>query len=75
MQQTWFQSLDWEDPLEKEMATHSNILAWEIPSTEESGGLQSMGSKESEMTLETKPPPQSLYQAERLIQMGKLQIK
>ena len=72
MQQTWFRSLDWEDPLEKEMATHS---AWEIPSTEESGGLQSMGSKESEMTLETKPPPQSLYQAERLIQMGKLQIK
>ena len=57
------------------MATQSNILAWEIPSTEESGGLQSMGSKESEMTLETKPPPQSLYQAERLIQMGKLQIK
>ena len=57
------------------METHSNILAWEIPSTEESEGLQSMGSKESEMTLETKLPQQSLYQAERLIQMGKLQIK
>ena len=34
----------WEDPLEKEMATHSSILAWEIPWTEEAGGLQSMGS-------------------------------
>ena len=34
----------WEDPLEKEMATHSSILAWKIPSTEEPGGLQSMGS-------------------------------
>ena len=36
-------SLDWEDPLEKEMATHSSILAWRIPWTEEHGGLQSMG--------------------------------
>ena len=35
MQETWVQSLDWEDPLEKEMATHSSILAWEIPWTEE----------------------------------------
>ena len=35
----------WEDPLEKEMATHSSLLAWEIPWTEEPGGLQSMGSK------------------------------
>ena len=37
--------LGWEDPLEEEMATHSNILAWEIPWTEEPGGLQSMGSQ------------------------------
>ena len=37
-----------EDPLEKEMATNSSILAWEIPQTEESGGLQSMGTKESD---------------------------
>ena len=37
------QSLDWEDPLEKGMATHSSILSWEIPWTEEPGGLQSMG--------------------------------
>ena len=44
MQETWVQSLDWEDPLEQELATHSNILAWEIPWTEKPGRLQSMGS-------------------------------
>ena len=38
-------SLGWEDPLEKEIATHSSVLAWEIPWTEEPGGLQSMGSQ------------------------------
>ena len=43
MQVTWVQSLGWEDPLEKEMATHFIILAWRIPWTEEPGGLQSMG--------------------------------
>ena len=43
MQETQVQSLDWEDPMEKEMATHSSVLAWEIPWTEEPGGLQSMG--------------------------------
>ena len=43
MQETQVQSLGWEDPLEKEMATHSSILAWKIPWTEEPGGLQSMG--------------------------------
>ena len=43
MQETWVQSLGQEDPLEKEMATHSNILAWEIPWTEEPGELQSTG--------------------------------
>ena len=41
----WVQSLGQEDLLEKEMATHSSILAWEIPWTEEPGGLQSMGSQ------------------------------
>ena len=50
MQDTWIQSLSWEDALEKEMATHSSILAWEIPWTEEPGKLQSMGSQESDMT-------------------------
>ena len=43
MQETQVQSLDWEDLLEKEMATHSSILAWKIPWTEEPGRLQSMG--------------------------------
>ena len=43
MQETWVQSLSWEDPLEKEMATHSSIFAWKISWTEEPGGLQSMG--------------------------------
>ena len=43
MQETWIRSLGEEDPLEKEMATHSSILAQEIPWTEEPGGLQSMG--------------------------------
>ena len=43
MQETRVRSLGWEDPLEKEMATHSSILAWRIPWTEEPGGLQSMG--------------------------------
>ena len=43
----WVQSLDQEDPLEKEMATHSSILAWRISWTEEPGGLQSMGSQKS----------------------------
>ena len=41
---TWVQPLGWEDPLEKGKATHSSILAWRIPWTEEPGGLQSMGS-------------------------------
>ena len=45
MQETWVQSLGQEDPLEKEMATHSSILAWKIPWTEEPGRLQSMGSQ------------------------------
>ena len=48
MRETWVQSLGWEDPLEKEMATHSSILAWKIPWTKEPGGLQSMGRKESD---------------------------
>ena len=43
MQETWVRFLGQEDPLEKEMATHSSVLAWRIPWTEEPGGLQSMG--------------------------------
>jgi len=45
MQETWLPFLGWKDPLEEEMATHSSILAWEIPWIEEPGGLKSMGSK------------------------------
>ena len=53
-QETQVQSLGWENPLEKEMATHSRILAWEIPRTEDPGGLQSMGSQRDEHNLATK---------------------
>ena len=50
MWETWVRSLGREDPLEKEMATHSSILAWRIPWMEELGGPQSMGRKESDTT-------------------------
>ena len=45
MWETWVRSLGWEDPLEKEMATHSSIHAWKIPWTKEPGGLQAIGSQ------------------------------
>ena len=45
MWETWVQSLGWEDPLEKEMETHSSTFAWKIPWSEEPGRLQSMGSQ------------------------------
>ena len=50
MWETWILSLGWEDPLEKEIAAHSSILAWKIPWTEEPGRLQSLGSQESDRT-------------------------
>ena len=50
MQETWVRSLCQEGPLEEGLATHSRILAWRIPWTEESGGLQSMGHKESDVS-------------------------
>ena len=50
MRETQVQSLGWEDPLEKEMATHSSILAWRIPWTEEPGGYSPQGRKESDTT-------------------------
>ena len=50
MQEMGFDSLGWEDPLEEGMATHSSVLAWRIPWTEEPGGPQSMGSQQSDMT-------------------------
>ena len=51
IRETQVQTLGQEDPLEKEMATHSDILAWEIPLTGESGGLQSLGSQKSQIQL------------------------
>ena len=51
MWETWVQSLGWEDPLEEGMATHTSILAWRIPWTEEPGGLQSMGPQMSQTRL------------------------
>ena len=45
MQESWVQSVDWKDPMEKGMATHSSILAWRIPRTQEPGRLQSVGSQ------------------------------
>ena len=50
MRETWVQSLGWEDPLEKEMATHSSILACKTPWTEETGSYSPWGRKESDMT-------------------------
>ena len=52
----WVRSLGQEDPLEKDMATHSNILAWEIPWTEEPGGLQSMRSRTVRHDIATEHP-------------------
>ena len=51
MQETWIQSLSWEDPLEKGMTTHFNILAWRIPWTEDPGELQSMGGRRVGLTV------------------------
>ena len=67
MQETWAQSLGWEDPLDKGMATHSSILAWRFPWTEEPGWQQSVGLQESDMTepltLTLFFPPDYLYLA------------
>ena len=51
MRETWVRSLGWEDPLEKEMTTHSGILAWRTLWTEEPGGLQSTGSQRETIAL------------------------
>ena len=58
MQETWVQSPSWEDDPEKEMATHSSIPAWEIPSTKEPGELRSMGSQRVEYDLGIKQQKQ-----------------
>ena len=61
MWETWIRSLGREDPLEKERATHSSILAWRISWTEELGGLQSTGHKESDMTERLHFPSNILF--------------
>ena len=61
MQETQVRSMGWEDPLEKEMTTPSNILAWEIPQTKESDGLQSMGLQRVGHDLATNPPLWKVY--------------
>ena len=61
MQETRVRSLDWEDPLEEEMTTHSSILALEIPRTEEPGKVQSMESRRVGHNLATKQQKQKLY--------------
>ena len=64
MLETPVRSLGQEDPLEKEMATHSNILTWEIPWTEEPGGLQSTGLQRVKHNVATKQkPPQIIIQS------------
>ena len=62
MLETWIPWLGQEDPLEKEMATHSSILAWEIPWTEEPGGLQLTGSQSFRHDLATKQQQQHWHQ-------------
>ena len=61
MQEMWVQSLDCEDPLEKEMVIHSSILAWKIQRTEEPGGLQFMGLQRIRHNLAIKYLSQSLH--------------
>ena len=61
MQETWIRSLGQAGPLEKEMATHSSVLAWEIPWTVEPGSPQSMGSQRVGHNLATKEQQQLLY--------------
>ena len=60
MQETQVRFMGWEDPLEEEIATHSSILAWEIPQTEEPGGVQSMGSQKIQTQLSDKQEQQQL---------------
>ena len=61
MQKTRVQSLGREDPQEQEMATHSSVLAWRIPQTEEPGGLQSMGLQRVEQELVSKQQQTKKY--------------
>ena len=66
MRETWIQLLGWEDPLEKEMVTHSSNLAGEIPRTEEPSGPQSMGSQRAGHNLATKQ--EQILSTQKLVQ-------
>ena len=70
IQDTWVWSLGWEDPLKEGMATHSRILAWRIPRTEEPGSLQSIGSQRVKHDWATKHSTTSCTRGERIMQMG-----
>ena len=69
MRETWVQSLGWEDPLEKGMATHSSVLAWRNPWTEEPGGLQSVGSQRVEHHWATKYSTAQFQETRKEIQL------
>ena len=68
VQETWVLPLCWEEALQEGMATHSSVLAWRIPWTEEPGGLQSMGRKESDM-------PEQLSTAQHTILLSAIVIQ
>ena len=68
MQEMQFQSLVWEDPREKEMATQSSILGWEIPGTEKPGGLKSMGLQRVRHDLATKQHSFNMYFTKQVCQ-------
>ena len=69
MQETWVQSLGWEDPLEKGMATHSSVPAWRIPWTEEPGRLQSVGLQRVGHSLATEQQ-ESMFISQVLVYQG-----
>ena len=66
------QSLGWEDALEEEMATHSSFIAWEIPWTEEPGGLRSVGSKRYDRAIEHHTQTQSSFSRTGDLRMNNL---
>ena len=74
MQETQVQYLGWENPLKKEMVTHFSILAWEIPQTEEPGGLQSMGSQRVAHNLVTKQTL-TVYRGSSQFPSGSMEIR
>ena len=75
MQETWVRSLGWEDSLEKEMATHSSILAWKIPWTEEPGRLQSMGPERVGHLIIKTRPMKAVYKCSSMLKNVKQHVK